>query len=312
MKFTLRSRIEDRGLRIEDRKSPSALRTRFSILDLRPSILDLLICCSFLLCACAAPGQVGVNTPQSKAQNYPPVIEASDERRQAALEAWKTFLADFRLPDAPPDLEPVLNTPRALPMELTRQIVLQTKAGAFGEMEAKEALRRFIERARGLLIGGAKDNQISLKDLSLISFSNDGNFYRAVYQQMNYRRPIANGYGELRLVVGKNGMLLQMNSRLIPVFDLPAPTEINPNSIADKMMGREFKYANIAGQTLSYKVAQRSEVSVKDLVVYPKEEGSRIAIHLAYAVEVGTGTTWTVYVDAITGQEIDVKQNFAS
>jgi len=267
---------------------------------------------SFLLCACAAPGQVGVNTPQSKAQNYPPVIEGSPERQQAAQEAWKNFLAEFRLPDAQPDLEPVLNTPRTLPMELAGQIVLHTKAGAFGEMEAKEALRRFIERARGLLLGGDKNNQLSLKDLSLVSFSNDSNFYRAVYQQMNYQRPIVNGYGELRLVVGKNGMLLQMNSRIIPVFDLPPPAEINPNSITDKMMGREFKYANIAGQTLSYTVKQRSEVSVKDLVVYPKEEGRKIAIHLAYEVEVGTGTTWTVYVDAINGQEIAVKQNFAS
>ena len=276
----------------------------------------LITVCSLLLCACAAPGQVGVNTPQSKAQNYPPMVEDSPERRQAAKEAWKIFLTEFRLPDAQPDLEPVLNTPRALPMELAGQIVIHTKAGVFGEMEAKEALRRFLERARGLLVGDAKNNQISLKDLSLVSFSNDGNFYRAVYQQMNYQRPIVNGYGELRLVVGKNGMLLQLNSRIIPVFDLPEPTGINtnsiPSSIVDKMMGREFKYPNIAGQTLSYKVTQRSEVSVKDLVVYPKEEGSRIAIHLAYAVEVGAGTTWTVYVDAISGQEIAVKQNFVS
>jgi hypothetical protein len=63
---------------------------------------------------------------------------------------------------------------------------------------------------------------------------------------------------------------------------------------------------------VSYKIASRSEVSVKDLVVYPKQEGNRITIHLAYPVEAGQGTTWTVYVDAITGQEIDVKQNFAS
>ncbi len=268
--------------------------------------------CSFLLCACAAPGQVGVNTPQNNLRNYPPVIEASPERQQAAQEAWKNFLAEFRLPDAQPDLEPVLNTPRTLPMELAGQIVLHTKAGAFGEMEAKEALRRFIERARGLLTGGDKNNQLSLKDLSLVSFSNDGNFYRAVYQQMNYQRPLANGYGELRLTVGKNGMLLQMNSRLIPVFDLPEPAAIDAKSIVEKMVGREFKYSNIAGQTLSYTVARASEVSVKDLVVYPKEEGRKITIHLAYAVEVGTGTTWTIYVDAITGQEIAVKQNFVS
>jgi hypothetical protein len=272
----------------------------------------LITLCSFLLCACARAGQVGVNTPQTSGRSYPPAIEASPERLSLAQEAWKKFLAEFRLPDAQVDLEPVLNTPRALPMELAGQIVLHTKPGAFGEMEAKEALRRFLERAGDLLTGGEKNNQLSLKDLSLVSFSNDGNFYRAVYQQMNYQRPVANGYGELRLTVGKNGMLLQMNSRLIPVFDLPAPADLNRQSIVDKMVGREFKYSNIAGQTLSYKVTQASEVSVKDLVIYPKEEGRRITIHLAYAVEVGTGTTWTVYVDAVNGQEIAVKQNFVS
>jgi hypothetical protein len=261
------------------------------------------------LCACAAPGQVGVNTPQGKPQNYPPVIEDSDERREAAKEAWKKFLAEFRLPEkAEPDFEPVLMTPRALPMELAGQIVLHTKAGAFGEMEAKEALRRLIERAGKVLTG----NTLGLKDLSLVSFTSDGAFYRATYQQMNYQRPIADGYGELSFVAGKDGMLLQWSSRIIPVFDLPARAEITPPSIVEKMIDREFKYANIAGQPMSYKVTQRSEVSVKDLVVYPKLEGARIEIHLAYPVEVGSGMTWTVYVDAINGREIGVKQNFAS
>jgi hypothetical protein len=78
------------------------------------------------------------------------------------------------------------------------------------------------------------------------------------------------------------------------------------------MVGRIFSYTNIAGQPMSYKVRDRSEVSIKDLVVYPKQEGNRIRVHLAYPVEVGSGMTWTVYVDAITGQEIEVKQNFVS
>jgi hypothetical protein len=264
------------------------------------------------LCACAAPGQVGVNTPQGKPQNYPPVIESSPDRQQAAQEAWKQFIVEFRLPDAGPDLEPVLNTPRALPTELAGKIILQTKAGAFGEMEAKEALRRFIERARTVLAGDPRNASFNLKDLSLVSFSNDGNFYRATYQQMNYPHPIANGYGELRLTVGKNGMLLQWGSTIIPVFELPARAEVATQSIVERMIGREFKYTNIAGMPMSYKVAERSEVSVKDLVVFPKREGDRITIHLAYPVEVGRGTTWTVYVDAIRGQEIDVKQNFAT
>jgi hypothetical protein len=269
-----------------------------------------------LFCACAAPGPVSVNTPEGRLQNYPPVIEDTPQRRQAAFEAWKKLLAEFQQPESRPDLEPVLNTPRALPPEMAGRISLQTKAGVFGELEAKEALRRFIERASGALfpnhINGSAQSSVGLKDLSLDSFTDDGSFYRAVYRQANYPFPVSGGYGELRLAVGKNGTLLQVNSRIIPAFDLPARAEIAPQSLVDKMVGREFGYTNIAGQPMSYKVASRSEVSVKDLVVYPKQEGNRITIHLAYPVEAGQGMTWTVYVDAITGQEIDVKQNFAS
>jgi len=269
-----------------------------------------------LFCACAAPGQVAVNTPEGRLQNYPPVIEDTPQRRQAALEAWKKLIAGLQLPEARLDMEPVLNTPRALPPEMAGRITLQTKSGAFGELEAKEALRRFIERASDALFpdhtNGPAQSSIGLKDLSLVSFTDDGSFYRAVYRQANYPFPISGGYGELRLAAGKNGTLLQLNSRIIPALDLPTRAEIAPQALMDKMVGREFVYTNIAGKPMSYKVANRSEVSVKDLVVYPKQEGNRITIHLAYHVEAGRGTTWTVHVDAITGQEIDVKQNFAS
>jgi hypothetical protein len=269
-----------------------------------------------LFCACASPGQVSVNTPEGRLQNYPPVIEDTPQRRQAAFEAWKKLLAEFQLPESRPELEPVLNTPRALPTEMAGRIAIQTKAGVFGELEAKEALRRFIDRASGAIFpnhtNGSAQTSVGLKDLSLDSFTDDGSFYRAVYRQANYPFPVSGGYGELRLAVGKNGTLLQLNSRIIPALDLPARAEIAPQSLVDKMVGREFGYTNIAGQPMTYKVASRSEVSVKDLVVYPKQEGNKITIHLAYPVEAGQGTTWTVYVDAITGQEIDVKQNFAS
>ncbi|MBI1765719.1 MAG: PepSY domain-containing protein [Acidobacteria bacterium] len=61
---------------------------------------------------------------------------------------------------------------------------------------------------------------------------------------------------------------------------------------------------------MSYKVAKPDEVRVKDLVVYPKQSGNRLSLHLAYPVEVGSGMTWTVYVDAVTGEELEVRQNF--
>jgi hypothetical protein len=271
-----------------------------------------IIFCGLLLSACSAPGQVGVNRPQGKPASYPPVIEDSAARQQAVLEAWKSLLSESGLPDAPLDLEPVLNTPRALPGELAGRIIVSKKGNASGEIELKEALRTFIERNRGLLSGDPKESQITLQNLSLTSFANEGNFYRAVYRQVTYPFPIVDGYGELRLTVSKSGMLLQWNSRIIPTVSLPTKAEIKPDELAEKPLNREFTYTSIAGQRQSFRATKRDEIVVRDLVVYPKQEGSKISIHLAYAVEVGSGMKWTVYYDSIDGRELGVKQNFAS
>src|SRR5262249_52503786 len=185
--------------------------------------------------------------PQGKKANYPPFIEDSATRRQSAEEAWKKFISDFRLPDAKADLEPLLNTPRTLPMEFAGRINLNPRGLAFNQMEAAESLRRFLERAR-IVFG--PDSLLGLKDLSLVSLANEGSFYRAVYQQSSYPFPIVNGFGDLRLIISKDGTLLQWGSRLIPKLELPATPQVEPKTIAEKMVGREFSYTNIAGQPM--------------------------------------------------------------
>jgi hypothetical protein len=82
--------------------------------------------------------------------------------------------------------------------------------------------------------------------------------------------------------------------------------------LVERMIGREFTYSNFAGQPMRYKATQASEIKVGDLVVFPKLVESKLTVHLAYPVEVGSGTTWTVYIDAIDGRELEVKQNFAT
>lgn len=277
-----------------------------------PRFFCALILAALAAVGCTAPGQAPVNTPQGRTQNYPPVITATAERQQAAQEAWQAFRTELRLPEAQPQLEPVLNTPRALPPELTGRIYLNARGVAFDELEAKTALRRFIERAFAVLDGGAKQTPLNLRDLSLVSFSADGTFYRAVFQQTGYAFPLANGYGELRFTLGKDGILLQWSSTLIPAVALPTRPEVTTESIVEKIVGRAFNYTTITGQPQSYKVTERAEVSVKELVVYPKLEGDKLSIHLAYPVEIGRSLKWTVFVDAINGQELGVRQNFAS
>ena len=275
------------------------------------------LCCvlslmALWLLACAAPGQVGIKTPQQRGSDYPPALEATAAQQQEAETVWRALLTEFQLPETKFDAEPVLNTPRALPLALAGRIKLGNTDGPLDELQAKEALRRFIERNAVLLSGGRRESAASLKDLSLVTFSNEGSMYRAVYYQRSFPYPLANGFGELMLVISKTGALLQWNSRLLPKLELPARTLISAKELPDKFVGRTFSYSGIAGQPLSYKVGKRDEAKIKDLVVYPKQAGNRLTLHLAYPVEVGASITWTVYVDAVTGEELDVRQNFAT
>lgn len=276
------------------------------------TLVSALVGIALLLAACTAPGQVEVNTPQGRAQNYPPVITDTPERRQAAQDAWQAFRTELRLPEAKPDLEAVLNTPRTLPPELAGRINLNARNVPLNDLEVKTALRRFIERAFAVLDGGARQSPLNLRDLSLVAFSKDGHIYRAVFHQTGYAFPIVNGYGDLSFTLGKDGSLMQWSSTLIPAVALPLRPEVTAESVVEKLVGRAFNYTTIAGQPQSYRVTERAEISVKELVVYPKLEGSKLEIHLAYPIEVGRSLKWTVFVDAITGQELGVRQDFAS
>lgn len=274
--------------------------------------LGLLFFVAILAGACTTPGQIGINTPQQQPASYPPLIEDSPARKQAAQQAWTQFLTERRLPETNPDLIPVTNTPRTLPTELSGRINVNAKPGKLGETELKEALRQFIELSRGILSGEGKNSSLNLKDLSLVSFSNDTNFHRAVYRQVNYPFPIAEGYGELRLTVGKNGELLQWSSTLLPNVPLPLRAEIKPESLKEKILGREFTYTTFAGRPQSYRITKAEEIKTGGLVIYPKMTGGKLELHVAYAVVVGQGMTWTVYIDAINGNELGVKQNFTT
>ena len=265
-----------------------------------------------LLSACAAPGQIAGNTPQGQSAAYPPLIEDTTARQQTAARAWTRFLADWRLPETAPDSMPVTHTPRSLPAGLAGRININTKPGKFGELELKEALRLFIERSGGLLSGSEAGVALGPKDLSLLSFAGEGNFYHATFRQMSYPFHIAENYGELRFVISKTGELLQLSSSLLPDVSLPARAEVKPETVSERLLNREFTYTTIAGRPQSFRATKRDDIRVGELIVYPKLVGNRLEIHLAYSVTVGNGQSWTVYVDAINGEELGVKQSSVS
>ena len=270
---------------------------------------------SLLWTSCAMPGQVGVKTPQGNTggPEYPPVLDASPARQQASESAWRALAQEHQLPDTLRcDCDPVLLTPRALPVEAAGRIQIVQKGAGFTDLELKEALRHFIEIHARLLGVNAGDTAIGQPELSLITLSHEGALTRVVYQQRSFPYPIAEGYGTLEFTLSKSGHLLQWHSSLLPNVTLPARATLEASALPARFVNREFTYSNIAGQPLRYRVARTDEVFVKEAVVYPRLAASRLTIHLAYPIVVGIGTTWTIYVDAMTGEELAVKPNFVS
>lgn len=251
-----------------------------------------------------------VQRPGARGLNYPVTLELSNAMRRRSENAWRSWLESNRAPFADPDLDPALGVPRSLPSELAQKILLTDKTETLSPEGVKEALRQFITRGIRLLGGESQDRTITLQDLSLISLSVDGNFYRATYRQMNFPFLIVNGYGELKLTMTKQGALIQLTSTLLPVVDLPARPVADPTPLRQGMVGRTFRYRGIDGRELEYRVSSVDEVSIKDPVILPREDGARLLLHLAYPIEVGRGLNWTVFVDAVNGDEIEVKQNF--
>ncbi len=263
-----------------------------------------------LLISCGLTEAVDVNTPRAARSNYPVVIEEVAARRRRSENAWRLWLQSYRVSPTAPDLEPVLAIPRSLPSALAQKIVITDKSEALSPEQARDSLRQFIARSMRVLAGEAQEREVALQDLSLTAFSADGNLYRATYRQTSYSFPLANGFGELRIAITREGALIQLSSRLLPIVDLPSAPSADIAAMTRGLVGREFKYSGIDGRELVYKVASEEEITKKDIVIYPLADESRILLHLAYPVEVGRGTTWTVFFDAITGQEISVKQNF--
>ncbi len=255
-------------------------------------------------------GRLEVTTPQGKTVRYPSVITDDGRRRQAVVENWTALLAERKLPPAEAEFEPVTYSIRALPARIAGAIRITEKEVNLSPIEAREALRKFIDRHSILLFGEAGLGDTAHQILSLTAFSEDGKFYRATWRQTNYPYEIENGYGRLQIAISRQGALLQLSSRLIPAVSLPASPEVANRDLIDRMVGRTFGYSDIAGRNQTYRVPSTDAVRVHNPVIYPVQEGDTISIRLAVPVEVGSGMTWTVFIDAVDGRELAVRQNF--
>jgi hypothetical protein len=262
------------------------------------------------LVSCAS----GVRTPGSARQggnaipaNYPPTVVESAEHRETMRAEWLRALEAYGVPPErrkAPDLAPVTHVPQSIlgigPIPLAR-------SGAEAppdEERVRLFLRDFIaERAQ--LLG------VSATALSLETVTDAGGLgKRYSYVQADYRHPIAPPDGRLDIIVSPRAEIIQISDTVIPFVDLPAEPRIARDAAAKSVLGTTFTYGDIAGRPQTVTVTDPEHVEVKRLVVLPERTPEALRIRLAWEVEAGSSLTWTVYVDAVTGETISTRQNF--
>jgi hypothetical protein len=254
---------------------------------------------AFLLTGCDVAPQV----PGGSKQNYPVMIKDSADQRAKAEREWRRMLDSYGVAQTPPDLYPITNTPRSLlGVSGGIKVFSATPEPGAETFALRQAMKLFVDRWRDLL--GAEPTTISL-----VSADESADVRRLTFRQGNYAYPIAGNFGEMVAVVSLDGKLMQLDDRFIPVVDLPLKPSIERDVAAKKVVGKSFTYSDIAGREQRTQIGDASEVIVKRLVILPIQKGDAVEVHLAWEVIAGKAMSWTVYLDAMTGDELKVAQN---
>lgn len=255
---------------------------------------------ALVLAGCEASPEI----PGAAQKNYPAFIRDSTDRRAKAEREWRRMLDSFGAPQTPPDLYPITNTPRSL-LGVTGGMQLLTYKPEPGSetFAVRDAMKQFIDRWRELL-------EADPATVSLVRADESGDTRRLTYRQSNYAYPVAGNFGEMTAVISRDGRLIQLDDRFVPVVELPLKPTLEREIAAKKVVGRTFSYGDVAGREQRTQIGTTSEVSVKRLVVLPIEKGDAVEVHLAWEVVAGKSLSWTVYIDAVTGEDLRVVQNF--
>jgi hypothetical protein len=237
-------------------------------------------------------------------QNYPAMIKDSADQRAKAERDWRRMLDSYGVPQTPPDLYPIIDTPRSL-LGVSGGIKLLggTPEPGTETFALRQAMKLFIDRWRDLL--GADPSTISL-----VSADESADTKRLTFRQGNYAYPVAGNYGEMVAVVSRDGKLMQLDDRFIPVVDLPLKPSTDREVAAKRVVGKVFSYTDAAGKEQRMEIGASSEVTVKRLVILPIQKGDAVEVHLAWEILAGKSMTWTMYLDAMNGDELKIAQNF--
>jgi hypothetical protein len=250
--------------------------------------------------ACAPSTQL---PNQEKLKKYPAIVQVSPQRQTQVEREWRRLLETYGAPSGQPDFYPVTLTPRSLQgIQGGIKIITTAIQPDSEEVTIREAARKFIDRWRDLL-------GVDPANLSLVSDNHSTEGHRLTYKQSDYPFSIAGNFGEMTLLISKDGRLAQLDDRFIPLVELPLKPVIERQAVVQRVANRTFTYSNIAGQAQTVKL-NADEIVVKELVIFPVEKGNTIEVHLAWEITAGKSLTWNVYIDAIDGADLSVIQKF--
>jgi hypothetical protein len=239
--------------------------------------------------------------------NYPMTIVESTEHRDATRAEWQRLFEAYAVPPdrrKPPDLARFTYTPRSILGAGPIKLATAADSGTPAEQRVRLLLSEFVTKHADLL--GVTANSLSLE--SVTDAGQVGKRYTFV--QAGFAYPIEPPAGRLEFVVSPAAEIVQISDTAIPFADLPREPRVTRETAEKQVVGTTFTYGDIAGRQQSVTVSDPKTVHAMRLVVYPNETDAALTIHLAWEVEAGSGMTWTVFVDAITGQVIAKRQNF--
>ncbi len=199
------------------------------------------------------------------------------------------------------------------------------KSGCFGETIIKVEITdetSIIEMVKNWLVQNSKFTGITKKSDAIVErvVKLEGcikcealNFDRKVIGlRIDFRGQIYNGLpvegdiGSLTVFANAKG-ISRIDGYWFPKIIVPLEPKISEASTKSKLNGRIFTYSDFAGNPVNYRVEQKDLSNVAYKVVFVKKSSQGLEFRLAWKIPVGP---WTVYIDAVTGEELKVDQMF--
>jgi hypothetical protein len=112
---------------------------------------------------------------------------------------------------------------------------------------------------------------------------------------------------DLLVHMGQGGMLEMTGHHFANIF-IPYPV-VKPSQAQKSLIGMNITWYGLGSDRHEYVVDEGSFDGDPHRVVLPHVVGDRIELRVAWAVSIAHAS-WFVYVDSITGEELEVEQNF--